>query len=397
MNKVGLIGNGNKSWIAGVQYSQSLIMGNNLLDADQKMEFHLFLHQDFHQQSDYKEVQGYLKTIKYFDFYYGKSWPLAYKSYQFLKKLQKLQFHWPQDRLQKWFVEQSIDSIFPANELLVKNSPVRQICWVADFQQVHFPEYFSAYDIRYRYRQLKKIAALADVLVVSNEHSRRDAIRLVPEVASKIRVLPFTMWLGKDWNKVDVQPYLAKYNLPPKFLILPSQWWKHKNHLVVFQALELLLKMGVKDISLVCTGLPSDPRFPSYAQTLRNYITQANLQPYIYELGLIPRQDQVQLMRAAMAVVQPSFFEGWSALVEDCRSLDKTIFLSDIPMHHEHQNRNMIFFDPHSAKDLANKIIQNWSVLNSKVASPNEEGLYENYTNNLKKFTSDFVRICQNY
>jgi glycosyltransferase involved in cell wall biosynthesis len=73
-------------------------------------------------------------------------------------------------------------------------------------------------------------------------------------------------------------------------------------------------------------------------------------------LGHIPRMDQLQLMRASIAVIQPSRFEGWSTVVEDARALGKPILLSDFPVHREQDPNGARFFPLQDAGALAQAI-----------------------------------------
>jgi hypothetical protein len=77
-------------------------------------------------------------------------------------------------------------------------------------------------------------------------------------------------------------------------------------------------------------------------------------------LGLLDRSTQIQIMRTSAAVVQASFFEGWSALIEDARALGKRIFVSDIPVHREQNPDDAMYFDPDNAEELADLIEGEW-------------------------------------
>src|SRR4029453_6473755 len=120
----------------------------------------------------------------------------------------------------------------------------------------------------------------------------------------------------------------------------------------LFRAVQLLRERGIDDAVLVCTGFAHDYRFPNHAAELRKFLTTHRFEAAVRVLGLIPRHDQVQLMRAAAAIVQPSLFEGWSAVLEECRSLGKPVFASDIPMHREQRTERMHLFTPTSADAL---------------------------------------------
>ena len=89
-------------------------------------------------------------------------------------------------------------------------------------------------------------------------------------------------------------------------------------------------------------------------------LLRRGLQSQIRLLGLLARPTQIQVMRRSAAVVQASFFEGWSALVEDSRALGKRIFVSDIPVHREQEPADAVYFNPENAEELADLIEEHW-------------------------------------
>ena len=94
--------------------------------------------------------------------------------------------------------------------------------------------------------------------------------------------------------------------------------------------------------------------------SLKGEIARRGLQSQVRLLGLLDRPTQIQVMRTSAAVVQASFFEGWSALVEDSRALGKRIFVSDIPVHREQNPDDAVYFNPDSAEELADLIEADW-------------------------------------
>ncbi len=73
-------------------------------------------------------------------------------------------------------------------------------------------------------------------------------------------------------------------------------------------------------------------------------------------LGMIDRNEQLSLMKDSRAVIQPSLFEGWSTSIEEAKSLDKFMILSDLPLHKEQVTRNALFFLRNDAAELADRI-----------------------------------------
>ena len=130
--------------------------------------------------------------------------------------------------------------------------------------------------------------------------------------------------------------------------------------MVVFKALKLLQARSIFP-ALVCTGHIYDWRKPEYSDLILQTIHQFGLATQVSLLGLIPKADQVQLMRRSLAVIQPSLFEGWSTLVEDARCLGKPMILSDLPVNLEQNPPGSVFFDRHSPEHLADLLENAWT------------------------------------
>lgn len=71
-------------------------------------------------------------------------------------------------------------------------------------------------------------------------------------------------------------------------------------------------------------------------------------------LGLIPREDQLALLKSAIAIIQPSFFEGWNTSIEDAKVLKQQVVCSNILVHIEQMNDNAFYFDPNDDVELSN-------------------------------------------
>lgn len=271
-----------------------------------------------------------------------------------------------------------------------------QVCWIPDFQHLNHPEFFPQAEIARRDAAQRRIFSAATRVVVSNQCGFEDAVRHFPQATDRIVVLPFVMFLGRNWRQPDAPAVARRLGLPPKFLLFPAQFWKHKNHACLFEAIRLARdRAGCSGITLLSTGHPEDARDPKHAPALRAYIHEHGLEDAIRILGLIPREDQVQLMRGAVAIAQPSFFEGWSALVEEARSLGKIIFASDIPMHREQAFEGMHLFDPNAPEALADLIAAQWPQL-PPGPDPDREALAERaYLERIEGFARAFARICR--
>ena len=233
------------------------------------------------------------------------------------------------------------------------------LSWVYDFQHVHMPEMFSLRERLMRDLAFCQTARLSTRIVVMSQAVKRDFEALFPKYAYKVRVLKTGSYIPQSVYEIDPESVTRMYQLPEKFVYLPNQFWKHKNHEIAFRAIELLKNRGVK-VFVVCSGYQGDCRHPLYFDDLLRKVSQWRIQDQIAFLGLVPRNHVYQLMRQCICVLNPSLFEGFGLTVDEARSVGKQVLLSDIPTHREHNAPKAIFFDPRNCEDLAQKLKFVW-------------------------------------
>lgn len=224
--------------------------------------------------------------------------------------------------------------------------------WLPDFQHLHYPDLFTKEDVEFRMHVYPKIARKARSVVLSSQSAFDDLKRVAPDVAHKARILNFVAQVESTVYDNDSAAIIEHFRLPQKFFFLPNQFWQHKNHRIVIQALALACHEN-RAITVVCTGGVYDHRNPTYFDTILNDIATLGLQSNMRILGRVSRQNFYMLMRQSLAVIQPSLFEGWSTTIEEAKSLGKQIVLSDIPVHREQNPPAGLFFDPQQPEQLA--------------------------------------------
>jgi glycosyltransferase involved in cell wall biosynthesis len=168
-------------------------------------------------------------------------------------------------------------------------------------------------------------------------------------------VLPFTS-LTDDTEFVDRDTVMKKYGLKKPFFMVSNQFYKHKDHKTLLNAIAILKAKGI-EVLVAMTGKMEDYRDPTYIDELKEVIVKHNISENVNLLGVIPRNEQLSLMRYSMAVIQPSLFEGWSTVVEDVKSIGGAIIASDIEIHKEQLGDQGVFFSSRNSQDLAEKML----------------------------------------
>ncbi len=236
---------------------------------------------------------------------------------------------------------------------------ISTIWWLADFQHLVMPEMFDDAERAERTSEFLRSSQLATRIVVMSDAVRRDFLGFAPAHAQKVRVLHPVSQIPDRVYDLDPAGVLATNHLPDKFMYLPNQFWKHKNHELVLRAVKILKDRDVH-VRIVCTGSLLDYRHPRYAAELFRKISVWDLREHIICLGLLPHEEVLLLMRQSVGVLNPALFEGWGYTVDEARSLGKPVLVSDIPAHREQDPPEGAFFDPYDAEDLAARLQSAW-------------------------------------
>ena len=231
------------------------------------------------------------------------------------------------------------------------------LSWIADFQERHIPAFFSATELAGRAAAHALAARAARMIVLSSYDALKDLKDLMPDAVGKARVLQFVSSMKAPEAERSASALRAAYGIDGPFFHLPNQFWIHKNHRVVIDALALLRARG-RDVTVVSTGHTNDYRHPDFFTSVQAHVAAAGVADLFRIEGLVPYADVAAFLRDSVAVINPSLFEGWSTTVEESKSSGKRILLSDIPVHREQAPERGRYFDPHDPEALAALMVE---------------------------------------
>ncbi len=256
------------------------------------------------------------------------------------------------------FQRRHIDVVFGSAVYYGRRFSIPGVAWIPDFQHRQLPELFNLF--AYWKRELGFRAQISGgmTVMVSSETARQDCETYFPAVRGSVYAVPFAVWMPQEQLRDDPQEICGRYHLPSSYVYLPNQFWKHKNHETVVEALKLLKGQGREDICVVASGQTRDPRHPGLYEQIQRKVQSGNLEKNFLSLGVIPYGHVLALMRGAVAVMNPSLMEGWSTTVEEAKSLGVPLILSDISVHREQASGIAAFFDPLSPESLAKVLDQ---------------------------------------
>lgn len=262
------------------------------------------------------------------------------------------------DRLLERFLIAHDIAVLSHSGFIGTRSRVPTLGWIPDFQHLHYPEFFSPAEIAVRDNAFASLCRFCDGVLVSSESAMKALCEHYPAAKAKARVLRFVAGLDETEKGAEAARIVSRAGEP--FFYLPNQFWIHKNHRVVIEALRFLKKTG-RPVRVVATGQTLDYRRPGFFDELMASVSAAGVSDELRILGQVERAEVGRLMRHAVAVINPSLYEGWSTTVEEAKSMGKQTILSDIPVHREQAPPDGIYFDPHKPAELAEILWRVWS------------------------------------
>jgi glycosyltransferase involved in cell wall biosynthesis len=374
--KIALIFSYNEQWIGGTYYITNLIAAIGILpDKDQPELIILSDKKDFH----------YLCTTvnyPYLTFDELNENPDS----KLLKTLNRVSQRLIKKKIFKRRFIKEVLAVFPfRNVNYLEKVPVeKRIYWIPDFQEKHYPEFYSQEHLKRELEVNTKIVTESKKLLLSSQDAENDLKKYYPNYTTTPFVVHFAVDIPKK-SDLDSKELLRKFELPEEFYLSPNQFWRHKNQILVIQAVEILKSQGI-DVCVAFSGKENDPRSPKYTDELKSYVRNNNLTDNIKFLGFIERSEQLKLLEICRAVVQPSLFEGWSTVIEEGMAFNKLVLASDLPVNKEQLSGKGIYFERNNAIDLAEK-------LKHMVTYPNE--IDYQYLIKQNQFAQDFL-ACVN-
>lgn len=252
--------------------------------------------------------------------------------------------------------------------VLGPRSPMPTINWIPDLQHRRLPTFFDADELKSRDKYFGRMCKLSTLLIASSECARRDIETFFPTSTGKVRVLRFVATSAAEAPTTDSAVLEQRYAPGDRYFLVPNQFWAHKNHGVIIEALRILRSRGHR-VQVLATGNTADYRRPTYFPELMRRRDESGLESDFRCLGVIPYEDVASLARNAVALINPSLFEGWSTSVEEAKTLGKPILLSDIDVHREQAPERGAFFPANDGEALADLMWRQWQAYSPDLES----------------------------
>jgi glycosyltransferase involved in cell wall biosynthesis len=225
-----------------------------------------------------------------------------------------------------------------------------------DLQHLHYPQFFSPFELAWRETVYPFGCRIAQTVVVGSQWAKNDITRQYGLDPGKIQVIP---------EGADVRPLISmntetmrevkrRYQLPENYLLYAAMTWPHKNHLGLLEATALVRDLHGIDVPVVFTGTQRAEFWPQIERRIRDL----RLERQVTSLGFVPEADLRLILRSAAAFIQPSLFEASSLPIFDAWHEGVPVACSRATALPEQVADASLLFDPMNVQDMADAILK---------------------------------------
>ena len=210
----------------------------------------------------------------------------------------------------------------------------RYIANIYDLTFLHYPDYLTAESRRYYNDQIQQASKQADHILTISEASRQDIIRLLGVDPNKVTVhLLAASELFRQQPAPTIEALRVRLGLPKDYFLFVGTFEPRKNIQGILHAYhQLQEQLGKRTPALVLAG--NQGWLFEETQKLAQHL---NLTDALHWVHNLPNADLPALYSGAVALLMPSFYEGFGLpaleamqcgtvpIVSDCSSLPEVV------------------------------------------------------------------------
>jgi len=215
---------------------------------------------------------------------------------------------------------------------------------IYDLQYADYPQYFEEQNRSQRRQNFTEACRRSDRLVCISDFVRRRVLEesgLSQERVTTVHI-QLAHRLPAPAPEVSAS-LLARLRLTPeRYFLYPANFWKHKNHEMLFVAMGLFTTRFRRcNLKLVCTGAPGERR-----DFLQSAAEGMGLRDRVILPGYLSESDFSALMHGCLALIYPSLYEGFGMPVIEAQAIGKPVLCSNLTSLPEVTGEAALMFDP---------------------------------------------------
>lgn len=214
-------------------------------------------------------------------------------------------------------------------------------------------------ELREKYKEREKLYIYqckhAAMILVDSEIGKQHVLEcygsVVEGLEDKIRILPF---IPPDYIYEGQECQSFPHEIFGKYIFYPAQFWTHKNHKRLLEALKQLKDKGII-VNLVLVGSEQNNE-----RAVKDLINDLDLQNQVKILGYVNNSEMIYLYRHARALVMPTVLGPTNIPQLEAFVLGCPVATSRIYGIPEQVGDAALLFNPENVDEIAKSIERLW-------------------------------------
>lgn len=280
-----------------------------------------------------------------------------------------LPFLWRSSRVKNDLVKLKIDLYHGLSHEIpfgIHLSGIKSVVTIHDLIFERFPEQYSRIDVEIYRKKFRYACQFADRIIAISKQTQNDIIEFyqIPEDKITVCYQSCNPAFGNPVSDVEKEKIKKKYDLPDQFFLFVGSIIERKNLLNICKALFLL--RNEFNIPLVVIG-----NGKKYKQQVKDYIRQNGLENRVLFLSENPlasvsssflrAEDFPAIYQSAIAMVYPSFFEGFGIPVLEALWSCLPVITSNVSCLPEAGGDGVYYVSPDNAEEIATGMLKIYS------------------------------------
>lgn len=240
----------------------------------------------------------------------------------------------------------------------IKKTGIKSVVTIHDLIPERYPEQYNPIDVKIYRKKFLYACRQADKIIAISDQTRQDIIDFYKIPGEKIEICyqscspVFSAMAGEEEKKRIAE----KYDLPAQFFLSVGSVVERKNLLNVCKAFFLL--RNDMDIPLLVIGDGG-----KYKQQVKDFILQHDLEKKVIflsehnkvkaDIEFLSTPDLAVIYQSAIALLYPSFFEGFGIPVLEALWSRLPVITSNVSCLPETGGPGAYYVDPNSASEIA--------------------------------------------
>ncbi len=240
----------------------------------------------------------------------------------------------------------------------IEKTATRSVVTIHDLIHERYPEQYNPIDVKIYSKKFRYACVHADKVIAISEQTKRDIIDFykIPDKKIVVCYQSCKPAFSKPASTEEKNIVRQRYQLPDEFFLCVGTIIERKNLLNICKAIYLL--RNELNIPLVVIGDGG-----KYKQLVKDYIRQNGIEHKIIFLSeseaarssgsFKSSSDFPAIYQSAVAMIYPSFFEGFGIPVLEALCSRLPVITSNVSCLPEAGGPGAYYADPHSAEEIA--------------------------------------------